>query len=472
MSQAKRRRTNEYLNISFNIPTIFLDLKKAVWLIVSLSLSAVLLAYVVKDISYHPVYRVEKTYYVTSRGINNDLLSNMSTAQSMAKRYSQIFSSDTIRKKVMENLGLEPGDFIISAEVVDETNIVIVRATADTPELAFRIMEIIVDNYPNLSKYLVTDAIINDLTALSVPKNKTFDLNLKKTMLKAFILAFGILNILVITVSCFRDTIRTGIDVERKLDSRYLGEIGYEREKNKKNSRSIVNSMLITNQSVSLRYVEAIEKICRKVINRMKRYSAHTLLITSCLENEGKSTVAANLAIAMTEQGKKVMLLDLDLKKPAQDKIFGLDKKGVYRLDDLLSGKCQYNQAVTIIGDMRIDAIINNKSFDNSTEVLSTGVLANTLEELKKIYDVIIIDSPPASLSADAEAIAGLVDCYLVVVREHMGSARQINDILDLLYGCPSHSIGCVVNAIHRGSFRRLGGRGFEREYGYYSNYN
>ena len=469
MNTYKKRRRKEYLSVAFNIPTLLIDLKKSIWFIISLSISASLLAYIVKDLSYKPVYRVETSYYVTSRGINNDLLSNMSTAQSMAKRYSEIFTSSIIRKKVKEELDLESGEFIISAEVVDETNIVVVRTTADTPELAFRIMQIIVENYPGLSKYLVTDAIINNLTSLTVPRNQTYDLDLKKTMAKAFVMATIALFALVIIFSCFKDTIRIGKDVEQKLDSRYLGEIGFEK-KRKKNKRT--ESMLITKQSISFRYVESIGKICRKVINIMNRYNAKTLLITSCLENEGKSTVAANIALAMAEQGKNVLIIDLDLIKPAQHIIFNVSNQGNFKLEELLNGEYQLKQSICTIGDPNISAILNNKSIENSTELLSNGVLKRHLETLKEKYDIIIIDSPPVSASADAETIASIADGYLVVVREHIATAKKINDVLDILYECPGHTIGCVVNAVHNSYTQGIGGRSFERDYFYgYGNY-
>ena len=145
MNQNKRRISNNYISISFNPFTIWSDVKRFLWVIISISLSMAFIAYIVKDITYKPVYRIEATYYVTSRGINNDILTNMSTAQNMASRYSQIFTSSTIKSKAAETVGVEEEDFIISSEVVTDTNIVILRVTADTPEYAFRLMQCVRD---------------------------------------------------------------------------------------------------------------------------------------------------------------------------------------------------------------------------------------------------------------------------------------------------------------------------------------
>ena len=471
MDRRRERQADNHSGVSFNIYTIWNDVRRFIWVIFSISISCALLAFVAKDFSYKPVYRIESTYYITSRGINNDLLSNMSTAQNMAARYSQIFQSETIKNMASQDVGIPLEDFIISSEVVPETNIVVVRTTAKTPEIAYRLMESVITHYPTLSKYLVTDAIINELTPLNVPSKQTYKVNLKVTMLKGFILAFGVLSILAVAYSCLKDTIRSGEDIENKLDSRLLGEISYERKNLRLNGNNKRKSILINSQAVSFRYVEAVGKICRKVINSMDRNKAKTLLVTSCLENEGKSTVVANLALAISGQGKKVVIVDFDLKKPAQYKIFDVLDKSKINLEDIIE-KDGAISAVQI-PNTKVCAILNDKKYHNSTELLTTERMKKILGELKKEYDYILLDTPPVPSCADAETIASVTDAYMVVVREHMALAKQINDVIDILYNCPGHIIGCVFNATHNKTRQTFGGRGYETNYSndYYGDY-
>ena len=468
MEPRRVSKNNRQSGLSLNVYTIWNDLKRFLWAITSLALSAALLAVVAKDYSYKPVYRIELTYYITSRGINNDLLSNMSTAQNMAKRYSQIFQSETIKNKASEDVGIPLEEFIISSEVVTDTNIVVVRTTADTPELAYRLMESIINNYPALSKYLVTDAIINELTPLNVPYKETYVVDLRITMLKAFILAYGTLFILAMAYSCLRDTIKTGADIERKLDSKFLGEICYEK-KNRRLNANKSKSILINKQTVSFRYVESISKVSRKVMNSMKRYKLKTLMVTSCLENEGKSTIIANIALSMAEQGKKVVLIDFDLKKPALYKIFDIQDESFFKLNKIIEEDA-YVKAVEIPGT-KVYALLNDTSFYNSTELLTTDRLNKIIDALREKFDYILMDTPPVSGCADAETIAAVTDAYMVVVREHMATSRQINDILDIIYNCPGRMIGCVFNATHNNAGQTFGGRGYGSDYGYYKEY-
>lgn len=471
MNRRRERQTDNHTGVSFNIYTIWNDVRRFIWAIISISISGALLAFVAKDFSYKPVYRIESTYYITSRGINNDLLSNMSTAQNMAARYSQIFKSETIKNMAAQDVGIPMEDFIISSEVVPETNIVVVRTTAESPELAYRLMESVIANYPSLSKYLVTDAIINELTPLKVPTRQTYKVNLVVTMLKGFVLAFGVLSILAVAYSCLRDTIRSGADIEHKLDSRLLGEIPYERKNLWLNGNNKRKSILINSQAVSFRYVEAVGKIGRKVIYSMERNKAKTLLVTSCLENEGKSTVVANLALAISGQGKKVVIVDFDLKKPAQYKIFDILDKSKISLENIIEKEGDIS-SVQIPGT-NVNAILNDKKYYNSTELLTTEKMGRILGELKKGYDFILLDTPPVPSCADAETIASVTDAYMIVVREHMALSRQINDVIDILYNCPGHTIGCVFNATHNKARQTFGGRGYESNYSndYYGEY-
>ena len=128
--------------------------------------------------------------------------------------------------------------------------------------------------------------------------------------------------------------------------------------------------------------------------------------------------------------------------------------------------------AVQIL-NTKVCAILNDKKYHNSTELLTTERMKKILGELKKEYDYILLDTPPVPSCADAETIASVTDAYMVVVREHMALAKQINDVIDILYNCPGHIIGCVLNATHNKTRQSFGGRGYESNYNtdYYGDY-
>ena len=455
------------LDTLIDFSTIFLDLKRSLWLIIVVSISVAVLSYIVRIETYIPSYHIEATYVVSSRGINNDLLTNMSKAKKMAARFSQVINSSLLKERVAKDTGIPSEKIHIKAGVVNETNLLVLEVSADTPELAYRILKSTMKKYPELSDLVVSDAVMTLLVLPVVPSFPINPINPARFMIKVLILAFFGLTLLCIGMSCLKDTIRNGHDVEIKLGAPFLGEIYHEKKnrRNRKKSR-YGESILISRNTVSFRYSESLRKICKRIQNRMGKKQLKTLLVTSTFENEGKSTVAANLALAIGEQAKKVVLVDLDFRKPALFKIFDLDRNGEYFLLDALEGKRQFKEMISMMEKERIYIAPNNKSCEQSTELMTPERLKKLFSYLKDQYDYIIIDSSPMALTADAEVIAGVADAAILVVKEHLASAAQINDMLDILDNCHSEMMGCIINDV-RGTYTGFGGRGYGRYYGY-----
>ena len=466
MARDIRNKTRN-LDTLIDISTIFMDLKRAIWFIIVVSISVAVFSYIIRVETYIPSYHIEATYVVSSRGVNNDLLTNMSKAKKMASRFSQVINSSVLKERVAKDTGIPSEKIHINARVVNETNLLVLEVSAETPELAYRIMKSTMQRYPELSDLIVSDAVMTLLVLPVVPSFPVNPINPTRFMIKVLILSFFCLTLLCIGGSCLKDTIRNGNDVEIKLGAPFLGEIFHEKKsrRNRKKSR-YGESILITRKTISFRYSESLRKICKRIQNRMAKNQLKTLLVTSTFENEGKSTVAANLALAIGEQAKKVALVDLDFRKPALYKIFDLDRNGEFLLMDALEGKRQYKEAISIMEKERIYIAPNNKSCNQSTELMTPERLKELFSYLKDQYDYIIVDSSPMALTADAEVIAGAVDATILVIKEHLASATQINDMLDILDNCHSEMMGCIINDVRK-SYTGLGGRGYGRSYGY-----
>ena len=123
----------------------------------------------------------------------------------------------------------------------------------------------------------------------------------------------------IVLLSVLRFTVKTREGGKRSLDGRILEVIPYERKN--KTVRGVLKklnkSILISSALVSMSFCEAVRKTATRLDHHMQRREQKVLIVTSVSENEGKSSVAANLALALAEKGRKVLLIDVDLKKPA-----------------------------------------------------------------------------------------------------------------------------------------------------------
>ena len=466
MSESRRSRKG-YFNVSFNPYTILSDLLKAIWIIVSMSLSFSCFAYIYRIETYAPYYSISATYMVTSRGINNDLITEMAASKENAKRFTEILNSNELRKQVSADTGLSVENIYTKATLIGETNLVELIVYGNTPRHAFIIMQSIINVYPIITKGLIVNAAITRVLAPSVSDEPGFIISPIRTMGKFFGIAMVVLTFLFAVLSSMKDTIRTGKDVEKKLDTDYLGELPNERKprKRRRGRSRFGESILISRNTTSFRYVEAMERLSRRIQFIMNSRGLKTLLITSCLENEGKSTVAANIALSLAEQGMKTALVDLDLRSPAQFKIFDVTDLESCVLGDVLKGEKSIESCQRIIQNTEVTRFFNAKEYGNSTEMLTSGNVKVYLESLRDSFDYIIVDTPPMAFAADAELIADFTDASMLVAKEHMARARDINDNLDVLYECKAKVLGCVVNGVHSSTSTYIGGKVYNRYY-------
>ena len=141
------------------------------------------------------------------------------------------------------------------------------------------------------------------------------------------------------------------------------------------------------------------------------------VVITSSLPNEGKSTTATNIAITLAQTGKKTLLIDADMRKPTQYKIFRLTRGN--GLSSLLGGFTKPEN--TIVEDVRenLDLITSGPIPPNPTELLSSSKMRELLEELNKTYEYIILDTPPINIVSDALALADICAGVVLVIRQN-----------------------------------------------------
>jgi protein-tyrosine kinase len=167
----------------------------------------------------------------------------------------------------------------------------------------------------------------------------------------------------------------------------------------------------------------------------------NVLLITSPGRADGKSLTAANLALAMAEDGRRVCLVDANLRNPMQHRLFGIgDGPG---LSDVLSGRAVIDDVIVQLEDQRISMIAAGSALSHPAELLGTTAMRRTMETLRSRFDAVIVDSPGASLVADVGVITPFVDGIIVVVR---AGATAKPAILDTVAALDGRVLGVVLN--------------------------
>lgn len=183
--------------------------------------------------------------------------------------------------------------------------------------------------------------------------------------------------------------------------------------------------------------------------------SLKTILVTSSMSGEGKSWVSSNLAVAFAQAGKKVILVDADMRKGRQYSIFGISPKP--GLSNYLSGveangdTSKSDDLLKYLQRTEIDnlcVITAGNIPPNPSELLMTTRMIQLLEDLKELCDIVIIDGTPSRLVTDAIIISRLVDSTIVVTKSGETNKNDLKTVIDNINNVGGKILGVVVNQI------------------------
>ena len=431
-----------------NFHALISILLKNLWVIALLSLSAVLCFSSVSRLIYKPQYTSTATFMVSAKDGTN-AYNSLTTTQSMATVFVEVFQSNVLREKVQEQMPEKEFDGTINTTTIPETNLLIVNVTSPAPDISFRALELVIENYSSISDYVFANAQLEVIKDPVIPIFPSNPLQLEEISLQVAIIAALVGVILVVAIYINRDTIKTAKAAGRKLDARLLRIINHE-EKNKtlrskfqrKNSAPLITSPLI-----SRGFIEDNLSLSSALTYHMRKRGQKVLMVTSVGENEGKSTVAANLALALAQKNKKVVLLDCDFRKPSVHKIFEMTVPKEQTLTHgILEEGASLENCLLDAKKYGISLGLSQASGRSIARLLNNGRLQKLIAQLRNDADYVILDTPPMLAVADAEAVAGLADTALLVARADFMTSGAINDGLDRLRRSAPEVCGFVLN--------------------------
>lgn len=183
-----------------------------------------------------------------------------------------------------------------------------------------------------------------------------------------------------------------------------------------------------------------------------------TILVTSSVPGEGKSFVAANLAVAFANSGSKVLLVDCDIRKGRQHTIFGLhNKKGLSNL--LLENVSEvYNNYINASGVKNLDIIFKGTTPPNPSELLNSSKNKQLVNILREKYDIIIYDSAPINGLPDSLVMSTLVDGVIIVTGAKSTSFALLEDTKKNLQNVNANILGVVLNRTEPKKSKYYGG--------------
>ena len=299
-----------------------------------------------------------------------------------------------------------------------------------------------------------------------VPKNPIKP-NKKMNMMIAIVLGLGLGIGAALLVHSLDSKIRTFDDVRKYVSLPVLGtipliqtddiefdnieqKIATSKGDEKENFKIIlqqIQAKLVTNYSPKSSAAEAFRILRTNIISRKKNSDCTTLLITSSGPKEGKTTIQANMATALAQMDAKVILVDLDLRRPMVHTIMGFDKE--IGISDFLMDKSTKIESVIKRSNIKnLDVITSGIIPPNPSELLASKRMDEAIESLKEKYDYILFDSPPVIAVTDSMVMANKVDILILAIRVDQADKNVVRRTKELLENIKVDITGVVINGI------------------------
>lgn len=286
-------------------------------------------------------------------------------------------------------------------------------------------------------------------------------------MAMALFLGLGLPFLIIYLRQSVKNTITDKIDIENAIDVPIMGELSYENLGKEiiilDNVRHLVGEQ-IRSLRTNLHYLHNNKTAVNADANALMS-KGRVSLFTSSISSEGKSFVSSNMAVSLAVSGRKTVILEMDLRKPKLAAVFNISAKHK-GISEFLSSEINVGEVIQPSGlDKNLDFIGCGDIPSNPSELLEAERLNVLINNLRQLYDDVIIDSPPLHLVTDAMIIAKYTDVTLYVIRQGHTSKSELNFIDDIYVDEKLPNMNIVFNGIKKGKY----GYGYNYDNSYYN---
>lgn len=312
------------------------------------------------------------------------------------------------------------------------------------------------------------DAVIQ-LTAPALPADAKVFPNTPLNVAIAFVLAAVLSVIWIVIADAVDVTLSDPEDAAKRLDVQVLGLIPA--------TRNLMNPVAVARaDTTEKRSAQAIERFRESIrglrtsidLANMDR-PVRSLLVTSAQPSEGKSTTAANLAMSFAQIGKRVLLIDADLRAPTVHRHF--DTGTARGLSDVLSGRVGWREVMVRIDQFDLFVIPAGPVSRRGADMF-VQTAPQLLDQVCREFDIVVVDAPPLLGFAESHVLASMTDSVIVVTKSETTSGKAVSKALDALVRDRANIMGIVMTQVKASSLRAYGDYGYGYTYGYGKNRN
>jgi succinoglycan biosynthesis transport protein ExoP len=411
-----------------------------------------------------PEYRATTRLFfsVQSGESVSDLAQGSSFTERQMSSYARVATSPLVLDPVIDQLDLDltPEELARSlvATVPINTVILEISATSADPEEAVSIANLVGARVASTVGSLTperpdgTQAVrATTLTPARVPQRPSSPEPLKNIVL-GLLLGLGIGAGTAMVRNSLDTKIRSEADVGAVTDRPVLGEIAFDGD-------TSAHPLVMLDHPTSAR-AESVRRLRTNLQYVDMASGPRSIVVTSSVPNEGKTTTAANLALSLADAGNRVVLVDADFRKPSIAALIGIE--GAVGLTAVLIGRAELREVVQPIGTTSLDVLAAGEIPPNPSELLGSQAMRSVLEALTAEYEIVLLDTAPLLPVTDAAVLAKVAGGTLVIADARRIRKPELAAALDTLSRVDAHVLGIVLNKV-----TAAGPGGYGYGYGY-----
>ena len=473
-TEKERIEETEKIDIISLAGDFLYGLKKLWLLILVLTLAGAGISYFRTSYTYTPQYVASATMSVTAPG---GQYIGAQTASQMAEVFPYILTSGVLEDVVAREMGMDSVPGSISATAEEGTNLLTMSVTSDDPQMAYDILHTVIDCYPEVAEFVLGNTSLTILDETGVPSDTQKEVVVRGSYRRGAVMGAGAGLVILCLYILLKKTVKSKDKLKSQINLPDMGSLPYIRNKKRK-KKPEQNKVSLSNERTPASYQEAMRRLRIRVLKEVEENQTKTIMVTSSIPGEGKTTVAVNLAISLVRQGKKVVLVDCDLRNPSIADFLGITEQRP-GIDSVLHKKAAVTDVLTEIdvnGENKLTLLLGEEEEKTDISLLGSKRMEGLIAELKNMADVVILDTAPAQLLADAALMARFVDAALYVIRYDYTKMYKIREGIQALAMSKIKMLGYVFNCDRNSGDGKYGygyGYGYRRygSYGHYGRY-
>ncbi|QIK65380.1 polysaccharide biosynthesis tyrosine autokinase [Nocardioides sp. HDW12B] len=418
-------------------------LRKRWWLVVAAALAGASLSAVwVQQLP--PVYQGTVTFFATTPSLDpSSPLQSDLFGQQRVNSYVRLLKSELMAERVVADTDLDLSEREVMTSVEGKADLNTVLLTAEirntSPDRVQAITESVAVEMPSLVEEIESEGgqapVL--LRRVSGPTINTSPVSPQKELWVAAGLLLGLaLGVAVALLRGLLDrTVRTPEDLRERMGAPVLGRIP---------AGSSKRMRLLAKGKMGWAHAEAFRQLRTNLQFVDIEKPVSVLAVTSSLPAEGKSSTAAYLAVSFSEAGKRVLLIEGDLRRPVLADIFGLE--GGVGLTNVLAHQVLLDEVVQPWGTHGLHFLASGPIPPNPSELLGSDAMVKLLVEARGVYDLVVIDTPPLLPVTDGAITAAGADGAIVVVRYSKTRTNDVQRALENLRAVDARVLGTVLN--------------------------